>query len=756
MDYVQSSKSNPSGSGLLRRLRANRRQRWRRTTRIAGLLFLGLLLAIRLWDPPAVEILRLKTLDLYQVLKPREHTTQPIVIVDIDERSLATHGQWPWPRTLLADMTTKLFAAGTATVGFDVVFAEPDRLSPQRMADGFPGLPEAAKSALRRAPDNDRVFADVLRQYATVLGRFLRTREQGGDAAGLRSASIAKLGGDPVHYLPRFDGALLNIPALEAAASGIGMLVPAQEHDNIVRRVPALVRVGDTIQPTLVLELLRVATGQKTYVVKTDEAGISSVVIAGNEVPTDRQGRIWVHYAPSVKSLYVSAADILSGRAGAKELQGRIALIGTSALGLQDLRATPVNAATPGVEVHAQLLETILSGSLLVRPNFSVGAELVALLVIGVLVIVLIPRIGAVLTLATASIFALAMIGGTWWLFTQYRMLIDVSYPLLASLAVFALLSFMNYVREQTDRRQIRSAFSRYLAPEMVNRLNDNPDALRLGGEMREMTLLFSDVQGFTGIAENYDAVGLTSLINSILTPLTDEVLRTGGTVDKYMGDALMAFWNAPLDDKDHAANACRAALAIRAQIAPLNERLREMAVSAGHPFTPVNVGVGLNTGECCVGNMGSDQRFDYSVLGDAVNLASRFEGQTRTYGVGILAGEKTVELASEFAFLELDLITVKGKTIPERVFALVGDEAFRREEKFGKLVAVQAAFLEAYRVLDLDRAEALIAEARAVSADAGLNLDVLYDLYLARLTSYRSTPPPEDWGGVFVATTKG
>jgi adenylate cyclase len=720
------------------------------------MLFLGLLLAIRFWDPAPIEILRLKTLDIYQVLKPRAATVQPVVIVDIDEQSLATHGQWPWPRTLLADLTSKLFVAGVATVGFDIVFAEPDRLSPGRMAESIPNLSPQAKTALRNTPDNDLVFRETLRRHPTVLGRFLRTHQQGGHAKGLKSASIAKLGGDPMPFLPQFDGALANLPVLEAVASGIGMLVPSQEHDNIIRRVPAMVRIGETIQPTLSLEVLRVATGQKTYVVKTDEAGISSVVIAGNEIPTDRQGRIWVHYTPSRSALYISAADILSGKAGAAILNGRLALVGTSALGLQDLRATPLDSAMPGVEVHAQLLETILSGSLLERPNFSVGAELSALAIIGLLVIFLIPRVGALLTLGAGGAVALILTGGAWWLFSEHRLLIDVSYPLLASFAVFAMLSFMNYVREQSDRRQIRSAFSRYLAPEMVNRLNDNPETLRLGGEMREMTLLFSDVQGFTGIAENYDAVGLTKLINTILTPLTDEVLRTGGTVDKYMGDALMAFWNAPLDDPDHAANACRSALALRAQIGPLNDRIEQMAISADHEFVPVNVGVGINTGECCVGNMGSDQRFDYSVLGDAVNLASRFEGQTRTYGVGILAGEKTVALAQEFAFLELDLITVKGKTIPERIFTLVGDGEFRDTAAFGKLSEVHTEMLAAYRRLDLDRAEVLLAETRTAATDAGLDLSALYDLYRDRLSDYRIAPPPGDWGGVFVATTKG
>lgn len=643
-----------------------------------------------------------------------------------------------------------------ATVGFDIVFAEPDRLSPGRIATNLPNLPPPTRAALRAVPDNDVVFADMLKAHPTVFGRFLRTREQGGSAEGLPAASIAKLGGDPKPFLQHFDGVLANLAELERAASGVGMLVPSREHDNIVRRVPALVAVGNAILPTLSLEMLRVATGQKTYVVKTDDAGIVSVVIAGNEIPTDRQGRIWVHYAPPRPSLYVSAVDVLSGAVDAGAFNGRLVLIGASALGLQDLRATPLNPATPGVEVHAQLLETVLSGALLQRPNFSIGAELIVLLVSGILIIMLIPRIGAWWTLASGSGLAVIVIAGAWWLFTSERLLIDVSYPLLASLAVFIMLSFMNYIREQADRRQIRNAFSRYLTPEMVNRLSDNPERLRLGGEMRDMTLLFADVQGFTGIAEQYDAVGLTRLINAILTPLTGEVLRTGGTVDKYMGDALMASWNAPLDDPDHALNACRAALAVRAQIAPLNERLRQLAGQEERDFVPVKIGVGLNTGECCVGNMGSDQRFDYSVLGDAVNLASRLEGQTRTYGVGIIVGAETRQQADDLAFLELDLITVKGKSIPERIFALLGDEDLKATDAFRYLADIHSDLLAAYRAVDLAGAGPLVVEARAAAEAAALDLSELYDLYAARLADFKVNPPPSDWGGVYRALTKG
>lgn len=756
MTSLRETRSSDPARGGWSKLRGNRRNTWRLGIRGVGLAFLLVLLAVRLWDPPPVETLRLKTLDAYQSIAPRPISEQPVLIVDIDEKSLAALGQWPWPRTTLAALTRRVMDAGAATIAFDIVFAEPDRLSPARMAETLPTLSPAAKELLRAVPDNDDVFADTLRQYATVLGRFPRTRDEGGDATGLKSASVSWLGRDPSPFLSKFDGVLANLPKLESAARGIGMLIRTQERDNIMRRVPAFVRVGETVQPTLFLEVLRVATGQKTYVVKTFEAGVASVVMAGNEIPTDGKGRIWVHYSRPNPSLYVSAADVLSGAVPPERLAGRLVLVGTSAVGLRDFVATPLRAAMPGVEAHAQLLESILSGSRLQRPDFAVGAELIALFLLGMLVIYLVPRVGAWWTLTVGAVLSAGIVTAAGWFFVSHQMLFDVSYPLLASLLVFALLAFMNYVREQQDRRQIRTAFSRYLAPEIVNRLSDNPENLRLGGEMREMTLLFSDVQGFTGIAENYDAVGLTRLINEILTPVTAEVLKTGGTVDKYMGDALMAFWNAPLDDADHAANACRAALAIRELIGPLNDELQRQAEEEGHAFVPVNFGVGVNTGECCVGNMGSDMRFDYSVLGDAVNLAARLEGQTRTYGVGIVIGDETRSRIPDMASLELDLVTVKGKTVPARIHALLGGPGLAKDAAFTALSEHQAELLGAYRAMDWAAAANAIKKARAAARDTGLDLDRLYDVFEERISAFRADPPPSEWDGVFVATTKG
>ncbi len=449
---------------------------------------------------------------------------------------------------------------------------------------------------------------------------------------------------------------------------------------------------------------------------------------------------------------YISAADVIAGRVAPQRLAGHLVILGTSASGLRDIKATPVGTM-PGVEVHAQLLETVLSGKYLSRPNYAVGEELAITALAGLFVIALVPMVGAWGAMALSLAGIATMIGVAWYMFVSQGVLLGVMYPSFATVALYVLLTFLGYVREEAERRRIRTAFSRYLSPHMVARVAEDPSHLKLGGENREMTLMFTDVMGFTRIAENYDAVGLTHLINTMLTPLTNAIIDTEGTVDKYMGDAIMAFWNAPLDDPDHAANACRAALEIQRRMGPVNEVVKADCEATGRNYMKLGVGVGLNTGVCCVGNMGSDLQFDYSALGDTVNTASRLEGQTRMYGVKIVAGESTYEKAPDFAYLELDLIRVIGKEKPVRIFALVGEPEFARSSEFQKLAQAHAEMLNAYRAQDWARTGALLARCREL--DAGLDLGKLYDLFAERIAEFAAAPPPADWDNVYVATSK-
>jgi adenylate cyclase len=404
----------------------------------------------------------------------------------------------------------------------------------------------------------------------------------------------------------------------------------------------------------------------------------------------------------------------------------------------------------PGVEVHAQAIEQILSGRFLVRPDWAEGAELLYLVGFGVILILVLRKVGALASAAVGLIAAAVAVAVSWQSFVVVGFLLDPVIPVAATIAVYGAATLVSYLNAERGRREVRTAFSQYLAPALVERLAADPTQLKLGGETRDMTFLFCDVRGFTTISEGFksDPQGLTRLINRFLTPMTDAILARRGTIDKYMGDCIMAFWNAPLDDAEHAANACRAALDMRAALIQLNQRLADEAEADGRRFAPLGIGIGLNSGTVVVGNMGSDQRFDYSVLGDAVNLASRLEGQSKTYGVDIVAGTDTQANAPGFAWLELDLIAVKGKDEAVRVYAL---RAAAPDDDHMALAAVQDGLLAAFRAQAWDKALAAVSHARALAPD----LSHLWDLYAERIAGYRVEPPGPDWDGVYVAKTK-
>jgi adenylate cyclase len=447
---------------------------------------------------------------------------------------------------------------------------------------------------------------------------------------------------------------------------------------------------------------------------------------------------------------------VLDGSVPVDKIARKLVLIGTSAVGLNDIKTTPVSAAMPGVEIHAQVLEAALTKSLLSRPLYGLVLELAAAALLGILVIVFVPMFGPISLFAIGALFATFLIGTSWYFYTQYRLLIDFTYPLLSTTAIYLTLIFTSFVREQAQRRQIRSAFGQYLSPALIEQLAQSPEKLVLGGEEREMTIMFSDVRGFTTISESYkhDPQGLTTLMNRFLTPLTNAILARKGTIDKYMGDAIMAFWNAPLDDKEHQLNACEAAVDMLERIDELNKVREQEAKEGGHVYIPINVGVGLNTGTCVVGNMGSDLRFDYSVLGDSVNLASRLEGQSKEYGFPIIVGSKTaLAVKDRFAILELDFIMVKGKKEPEVIYAIAGREDTAHSGRFQRLRNLTIEMLACYRGRDWEGALAAIERGRRT--DDANALELLYNLYEARIRNYQSNPPPQDWSGAFALLTK-
>jgi adenylate cyclase len=742
----------------MKRLRILRRWFKRRFgyARLVCLVLLIGLAALRIADPAPIEELRVRTFDTLQRIDPRVKKARPVTIVDIDDKSLAKFGQFPWPRTLIADLVTHLTKLGAVVIAFDIVFSEPDRLNPDAAADTFRNLDEETREKLRALPSNDQVFADAMRHSRVVLGESGLPQVQSAFDKSLPVTGLAMLGEEPQPFMLEWPGLLRNVPVLEAAAAGRGLFTIRPERDGIVRRVPMLMLAQDATMPSLSFEMLRVATGTDTIFIKADQAGIKSLGVKGFQIPTDRNGQLWIHFSRNDPSIYVPAVDVLEGRAPPEKFKGQLVLIGTSAVGLNDIKTTPVSPAMPGVEIHAQVIESALTRAVLSQPSYGIVVEFCAAILFGLLVIAFAPAFGPVTLVAVGALFATLLIGTSWYFYTQQRLLIDFTYPLLSTTAIYLTLIFASFVREQAQRRQIRSAFGQYLSPALVEQLAQSPEKLVLGGEEREMTIMFSDVRGFTTISESYkhDPQGLTTLMNRFLTPLTNAIIERMGYIDKYMGDAVMAFWNAPHDDREHELHACEAAVEMLERIAALNQQRELEAQQGGHAYIPLKVGVGLNTGVCVVGNMGSDLKFNYSVLGDSVNLASRLEGQSKEYGFPIIVGSRTaLAVKDKFAILELDFIMVKGKKEPEVIYAIAGREDTAQSGRFQRLRNLTIEMLACYRSRDWD--DALAAIERGRRTDEARALELLYNLYEARIRGYQQNPPPEDWNGAFALLTK-
>ena len=866
--------------------------------RALGLALLACLLALRLVDPALTDRLRFQQFDLLQQLWPRAAGESPVAIVDFDEDSLRRVGQWPWPRNLIAQVVDRLTQSGAAAIGFDMVFPEPDRMSPAEFAKLTTDLSPAAQRELSARPSNDDILAQSIARSRVVLGvaALDRSRER---VFAPRIVPPAEIGGDPRPFLHGYAGIVGNVPVLEAAAQGHGAFFLLPEPDGVVRRVPGIVRVDRTVVPALFVEMLRVATGQPNFAVKSDAAGLQGLIVAKVMIPTDHDGTFWVRYAAQQRERLIPAADVLEGKVGPERLAGKLILLGTSAAGLGDIVVTP-HGFMPGVEIQAQILETAITGTVLTRPPLAIVLEIIGTLVSGLLLILLVPILGArwtiLLLLGAVALFA----GGAVYGFLRHGLLFDAVYPSLSALLCYSLLVYVGHYTVERQRRQVSDAFGRYLSPVLVQRLAKDPDKLKLGGELKPMTILFCDIRGFTRISERLQdsPETLTRLVNRFLTPLSEEILRNHGTIDKYIGDCLMAFWNAPLDDPAQAGNACRSALDMLRALAVLNAELeaeakqgdntleivkayrglKQLAMVPGaaddrqefigilqreanqgsafaqyslakayrdgllgvkdparavelfnsaaesgytpaqrnigsryargdgvphdrvmaltwltlaardglaaaeesrvelirhmsvdeisdserrvHAWRPsrarpvishISMGIGINTGPCVVGNMGSRIRFDYSVLGDSVNLASRLEAQSSNYGVPVVISAATEREAQGFATLELDRIIVKGKSEPVSIFGLIGTPEMAATPEFQALREAHGMMLSAYRARRWREAMTRL----DVCATMAPHLDDLYDLYRQRTESYLESPPPPDWDGVFVALKK-
>jgi adenylate cyclase len=647
--------------------------------------------------------------DTWQRIEPRAYDRDgPVRIVAIDEASLAELGQWPWPRTRLADATRRLGELGAAAIAFDIIFNEPDRASAESVvASLFSEALRAQLSAnLVGAETNDQAFAKALQDIRAVLSASLLPVSATRDLAP--RAGFANAGDDPLPFIIAFDGVAGPLPILAAAAKGIGAINWLPDRDQVVRHVPLLVRLKSAIFPSLALESLRVAESATTIIVRSSNAsgqtafgqktGINALKVGEREIQTGPNADIRPYYTTTQLDRFISFARLLRNEVAKEDVEGRIVLIGTTATGLSDVRATPLDAAVAGVEIHAQIIEALIGGAILARPDWAPAAETVLGLGAFVAVALLLPILPPLMSVALVTAAALLCGAASFVSFDRAKILLDPTFPSLALVGVYFAGTLALWRSDRIARQRIRLAFGKFLAPAVIDRLAADPRGLVLGGETRDLTIMFSDLRNFSGLSEGLDAQELTQFMNAFLTPMTDAILDHDGTIDKYVGDAIVAFWNAPLDVPDHAVKAVQAALRMRRELAAFNAAREESARETGETRVPAMIGIGLNAGPCSVGNMGSLRRFDYSVLGDTVNLAARLERVSKIYHVDIVAAGSVVRRAPQFAWLELDWVRVKGRTEVTTIFGLAGDEAYAQSREFADWCRANAEMLAAYR----------------------------------------------------------
>ncbi|MBN2450030.1 MAG: adenylate/guanylate cyclase domain-containing protein [Lentisphaeria bacterium] len=683
--------------------------------------------------------------------------TGQVVIVDVNEDSLRELGQWPWPRTVMADVVRAIGKQGPRVIGFDIVFAEPDRTSPKNAVARLAALSGQTIELPEEAADNDVHLAEALGETNSILGYYFQLATTAAEARveptpeadlpcpefSIAVAEIEELLRQSA--IPVAERAVLNLPVVADSALSEGFFNTVPDGDGVTRRGSLFIRFGRVVYPSLALEMVREGLGESPLLQGLPGVGITTVALGERLLPVTRQGQLVINFrGPPGTFPYVSAADVAGGRVPEGTFRGKYVLIGTSATGLLDLRATPVANAFPGVEVNATILDNILAGDPLVYDktlDLSVGLAL--LVVFGVLLAAILaflgPRAGALFGI----LVLLAIVYGNYRLFFLNRRLVGLTYPYAGLTSIFLAVSVANYFFEGKRKKFIQGAFSYYVSENVVETLLRNPEMLRLEGEEKELSVLFSDIRGFTSISETMTPRQLSAFLNEYLSAMTDVIMAGGGTVDKFIGDAIMAFWGAPLDAPGHAALGVRAALGMRRRL----DALRPEWEARGLP--PIEIGIGINSGLMRVGNMGSMSRFDYTVMGDNVNLASRLEGLTKVYRNGTLVSEATRAAAGAAFFCRpIDLVRVKGRTEPVALFEplLEGEPApeLRRE-----VDGLQRA-MDGYRAREFAEAQALFTSLRDARPDP------LYELYLERLEHFREQPPPDDWDGVYTFKTKG
>ena len=659
-----------------------------------ALITLSLLLCVKLIDPYMVESVRLKFYDYLMLDKPVQ--SEQIVVANIGEKALEKYGQYPFPRDIQAKIIDDLYQRNAGLVGTTILFLEPDRF------------------------EQDTVLQKSLTDKPVVLSQTL-SGSCSRNNAQTRRTGVAVVGdGEPTAFLPDYPCVLDNIPALQDAAAGVGITSSLPETDGVVRRVPLLGTSAGEYYPAFALELLRVAAGEPSYQAKVNQTGVEAVRVPSFEtIKTDEYGRIFINPNYKFQSLEV-------GTESKMDLSQKIVILGVSAAGIQNPVATPQGAQFPQ-QLQASIVQTLLDGVSISVPAWTPVLD-TSLLILITISILLISKVRYSFVFIAALLAA--YIYTPLYLFHTHQILFDVTFNILAILIIYLHIYTVKFVSEYLQKQQIKKQFGTYLSPDLVAQLQRNPDMLQLGGTEQELSIMFTDVRGFTTVSEHYgkDVQGLTKIMNRYMTAMTKAILENKGTLDKYIGDAQMAFWNAPVDNHQHAVYAVKTGLQMLDALEEFNDEVTKEGIPA------FGMGLGINTDTVVVGNMGSDQRFDYTCLGDGVNLAARLEGQSKPYAVRVIIGPKTAEYVRDaYQVIELDLIAVKGKTEPARIFTV--------REKFDPAAEkIHNSFLEAYRSGEWSQATAMAS--KVVSLWNG-----------DRMNEAKSAP--KDWDGVYRATSK-
>ena len=661
-----------------------------------SLVTLALLVSIRIIDPSFVESVRLRYFDT--VITSKTPTTNNIYTVNIDEKTLDKYGQWPFKRDIYANLIEDLYKRNAGLVVFNVLMPENDRQG------------------------GDSALTSVMKKHPIVIANTPSDKNKNNP----KVPGTAIINSDYMDQIVQYPGIIANIPELENAAAGVGITNTLPEIDGVNRRLPLLVMSNDKIYPNLALETLRVASGDSTIQVKLFEGGVEKMRLpAFGPISTDSLGRVWVDWSQKTNS--VSAVEL------PKDFGGAIVIVGTSAAGIANPLATPAGPVWPQ-DVMASVIGTIANGINIERPDWADGTEILLVIVLSIFSILISRwKYGFIIFVGILA----GLYCGSKYAFVSYSYLLDCVYPILALGILYLHVYTVKFITELNAKLQIKKQFGTYLSPALVEKLQKNPELLKLGGESRELSIMFTDVRGFTTISEHYgkDVQGLTKIMNRYMTAMTKKIIENNGTLDKYIGDAQMAFWNAPLDDERHAINAVKTALEMLDDLDRFNEEIQKEGIPA------FGMGLGINTGTVVVGNMGSNQRFDYTCLGDSVNLASRLEGQSKGYGTRIILGPTTADqVKAEYPVVELDCIAVKGKTEGVKIYTLAAYQP--------KHYKLHKKYLMGYYGGEWEGAIFL---AKQLASDGPVEMRQYYKNMIERLEEGK----PDNWDGTFRATSK-